>query len=1353
MTIQQLKNVYSRNYKEPVYLPYSQEVNEPDPTGYWEGVGTMLKYQYSPIINYIDSVGKFTDDPDFKAYKYIDFENEDASYLASAGSREELQFLRENKRKQQEIKQDIHHLQGSQMLIGAMLDPLNFLIPGAVVGKTVMQGVKTGAMAGLKYGVASEALRAPFDPTNTTTETLLNVGVSSTLGGAIGGAIKIPMATMRWQKAKKQLQETTDSTLPLGIDKTIKNKSINVNKFNKDNKTNIKEVKHTKKHTIQETQKTVKAIDEIVDEKGNSVFKLIDDAVVPDKAKVGDDITLLTIDSVNAKGKKIKGIIESISPQGMIKVKIGNKKFNAKTTLKKISYDMITRDKDNNIVLDTEFIKSTFKNKPWTNPKLKGVKPLPDNQFESANEWFNFVLLREYKYNQSPKKTNEAPIQYENRINQESLEELKTQQLKIKKNIPIKNQYDSALRNTLGNIVKSTYRKIIFYEGELNGKELPDSVKKLIHKGFGDGQLTTIENLFGIATQSTLQKLGQHLGKRGDFERAIENLHSLQLKLKKEGTLHKPVNKDIYDPATGEMKHTARRGYFGATNRIKWWQSRNDDDLETFINRVAIHYMLKDSWKQINKTGRLQKETGKDFNYLKYDPKTDHKNSMGKSEPITKVEEEATKVLEKYFKEYEGLGLDAGMFNISRTLQQKEYVLSKTLPDEIKEIKEKFKTTNDADERSMIGLEVREAEKRMFDLRKSIDDIKKHEKDLTPPFEENYYSRIYNKEFIKANREIFQELVEEWFKVKPYRLIHNEKTGLLKKISYSTDPKEITKRAKKHIVKLLEEDDPEVTSSLMNPLNVSALHGRNLDAPNYFGVQSKIDGEIYRLTDFIITDPFAVVQNYATRIAPKIQFKSDFGMSAEQVKKVIEKEMLLEKFTDKDIAKIKQGFDVLYSRVVGQTIKSPERWDNELAQYIKALGTITFLSDSGRASIVDTGNSVFQYGFRPWQMAMETFSRPELYGKRSKANRLAGEGIGTATLVSMANKVIEYATAHPATNRMARVRDRSVEYSMQLNFLKPFTLMWKEVIGNFSQHDIIEKSFNYNSLTKSERITFARHGIGEYEANLIQRENKAIEIDSNGAYLPNIDKWENSEAKTIFLATHQTYINTGSLTASASDKFQMVDGVVFVPYKPWMSKFKNRKGESLFEIDESISSGTAKYVRLQSGMMGLPFMFWNYGLAANQKILQAGFDPNRPLSNRLFGASIMIGLGYMIASWRVPDYRWDSMTYAQRMAKAVHLSGVTGMYTDILYMNLHMYKGFGGKDMENSLALYDPDIYDAIMEPFGAGYGYVGDVGRSLVTMATDSIPHGLAQLPYPLQFNMFLRDDIREMRRFLRNY
>ena len=66
--------------------------------------------------------------------------------------------------------------------------------------------------------------------------------------------------------------------------------------------------------------------------------------------------------------------------------------------------------------------------------------------------------------------------------------------------------------------------------------------------------------------------------------------------------------------------------------------------------------------------------------------------------------------------------------------------------------------------------------------------------------------------------------------------------------------------------------------------------------------------------------------------------------------------------------------------------------------------------------------------------------------------------------------------------------------------------------------------------------------------------------------------------------------------------------------------------------------------------------------------------------------------------------------------------------------------------------MYNPDTYDAFMEPFGAGFGLAGDYGRGLYTMATDSIPAGLAKIPYPLQYNMFIRDEVREMRRMLRN-
>ena len=89
-----------------------------------------------------------------------------------------------------------------------------------------------------------------------------------------------------------------------------------------------------------------------------------------------------------------------------------------------------------------------------------------------------------------------------------------------------------------------------------------------------------------------------------------------------------------------------------------------------------------------------------------------------------------------------------------------------------------------------------------------------------------------------------------------------------------------------------------------------------------------------------------------------------------------------------------------------------------------------------------------------------------------------------------------------------------------------------------------------------------------------------------------------------------------------------------------------------------------------------------------------------------------------------------------------------------MYMNLHMYHGATGGGTGDFFIrpMYNPNSFDTIMEPFGAAYGLVGDVGRSGYTMATEGIGQGLAQMPYPLQYNMFIRDEIRELRRRLSN-
>ena len=50
---------------------------------------------------------------------------------------------------------------------------------------------------------------------------------------------------------------------------------------------------------------------------------------------------------------------------------------------------------DNKIYWDEDFIKAQFNAKPWTKPKVKGVRSLPDNAFNTPDDWARFVLQHE----------------------------------------------------------------------------------------------------------------------------------------------------------------------------------------------------------------------------------------------------------------------------------------------------------------------------------------------------------------------------------------------------------------------------------------------------------------------------------------------------------------------------------------------------------------------------------------------------------------------------------------------------------------------------------------------------------------------------------------------------------------------------------------------------------------------------------------------------------------------------------------------------------------------------------------------------------------------------------------------
>ncbi len=90
------------------------------------------------------------------------------------------------------------------------------------------------------------------------------------------------------------------------------------------------------------------------------------------------------------------------------------------------------------IKFDVDYIKGTFDEKPWTQPKVEGVKPLAENAFETPQQWANFVMMHEImhtkfqpedlKLNLGKGKTYDRNnpkhyAKYENKINDLALKE------------------------------------------------------------------------------------------------------------------------------------------------------------------------------------------------------------------------------------------------------------------------------------------------------------------------------------------------------------------------------------------------------------------------------------------------------------------------------------------------------------------------------------------------------------------------------------------------------------------------------------------------------------------------------------------------------------------------------------------------------------------------------------------------------------------------------------------------------------------------------------------------------------------------------------------------------------------
>ena len=86
---------------------------------------------------------------------------------------------------------------------------------------------------------------------------------------------------------------------------------------------------------------------------------------------------------------------------------------------------MAFRNKKNNTVtVDLELLRKGWENKVWTQPQIKNVDPLPENQFKNFDEWKDFIVEHELAHADVRPIKGETKGAYENRINQIALKRM-----------------------------------------------------------------------------------------------------------------------------------------------------------------------------------------------------------------------------------------------------------------------------------------------------------------------------------------------------------------------------------------------------------------------------------------------------------------------------------------------------------------------------------------------------------------------------------------------------------------------------------------------------------------------------------------------------------------------------------------------------------------------------------------------------------------------------------------------------------------------------------------------------------------------------------------------------------------
>jgi hypothetical protein len=587
----------------------------------------------------------------------------------------------------------------------------------------------------------------------------------------------------------------------------------------------------------------------------------------------------------------------------------------------------------------------------------------------------------------------------------------------------------------------------------------------------------------------------------------------------------------------------------------------------------------------------------------------------------------------------------------------------KTMADTILVLKEKIKgIQSELSNPNLPPESISHRNKRISDLQTQInglkDDLKwKEVSKLFPKLnQEPYFSRIFDKSKIEANRDQLKTILSNNFLKNGAVRVYNVSKLKWEIMSINNDLAKANKAADKWIDNFLAEKDPLGATGMANLSKSNRLMERSLHINNS------------DILDFLVTDPMVVLKLYQNRISPKYHFDRLFeGKSIDEAWSDIEAGLIDDGLTRAEINRMGLDFKSLYFRTVGGVIRDPSAMNQQIANGLKRWASTTLLGSSGITATAEIGAVLAKHSFGDnLKVLGNTISSPEF----RKYQQLIKEQYGEAfeiNMGSLASRVYDDA----ATKMTSGVWDKMENIYFNMTGLGPVTQTLKLHEGMVYIHELlgIAQNITNKKVSKFDMDLWTRFGLSIDDAAQIAR--APIQMDGK-IRMTDMDEWiaagiSEDVSRKWKLAVNQSISQT-IITGGANDRPLISDGIIYI------KKSVASKVPYLSNVPEdSIMQG---YIRIESPLLTLPFQFMNWTFGAMNK-LQANIAHDG-LRNRLSGMVAMLGMGYMVAQLKTPNFVWDKMDDEEKFTAAAEYSGIVGIYGDLASRSLQFAQQIGG---------------------------------------------------------------------------